>query len=431
MELPAFWESPAERILTVLSAPEGGALVYNTKSSSPYREKFVKTSLPPLAFDSKSKVKKARWDRYRLLSVVRKIMNTKGNEAGLEYSANYHRTAKCNLVAVKHTVDVHQSVEHGKAFYSGLSVCGDVWNCPVCSAKIQERRRVEVSNAVDWAYKNGYKCIMVTFTMPHTIFNRLDGLLDSQKDAFVKLRSGKAWSNYTSDIGFEGLIRSLEHTYGFENGWHPHTHELWIVDRSADVSEMREFIVNRWYNSCVKSGVTISNKDAFFQHSVDIVDNASNSDYLAKMDSEKHWGIDRELVKGNSKNGLHPFGILERIYQGETDLINLFLEYSEAVKGKRQLFWSHGLKKKVGIADQTDQEIAEKTEDDAFLVASLSLEDWKVITRNNLQSELLDITEEMGIEGIKLLLKRWRDVPPEDEILPLKSIAEGGYREDW
>jgi len=418
MELPAFCGSPDERIAPVFSVPEGGALVYNTKSSPPPYKKFVKTSISPLSFDSPSAIKRARWDRYRLLSVVRKIMNTKGAEMELEFPANFHRTAKCNLVAVKGTVDVHKSIEHGKAFYSGLSICGDVWNCPVCSAKIQERRRQEVSQAVDWAYKNGFKCIMVTFTMPHTLFDAVKGLLDSQKNAFVKLRKGKAWDQQMASVGFEGLIRSLELTYGFENGWHPHTHELWIVRPDTDISELRSFVVNRWYESCVKSGVTISNRSAFFMHSVDIVDNASNSDYLAKMDDEKNWGIDRELVKGNSKNGLHPFGILDRIFNGETELINLFLEYSCAIKGKRQLFWSHGLKKKVGIGEMSDQEIAEKNEDDALLIASLSLEDWKVITRNYLQSELLDVTEEMGLEGIKLFLKRWRNVDlsePEDE----------------
>ncbi len=380
-------------------------LGYNTKSSSPPPIKFA---MSPLVFDAKSKIKRSRWDRFRLLATARMIYNIEGDKLNLEYSADFHRTAKCHLVPVKGKVDVHQSLEHGTAFYSGLAVCGNVWTCPVCSAKIQERRRLEVAQGMDWAYDEGYKCIMVTLTMPHTRFDSLKSLLEVQTKSLKLLRSGKAWEKIKGKMGFQALIRSLELTHG-ENGWHPHTHELWIVDKNADVEEIREKVVERWYNVCKKSGLEIGNKEAFDKHSVDIIDNASNSEYLAKMDNESNWGIDRELVKGTLK-GSHPFSLLERVYNGDKKAINLWLEYTEGMHGKRQLYWSQGLKKRVGILDKKDQEIANETEDEAILLATLSLQDWKIITKWGLQSELLDCAEDMGVEGIKLLLRRWGDV---------------------
>lgn len=37
------------------------------------------------------------------------------------------------------------------------------------------------------------------------------------------------FKKFKDGIGYEGLVRGLELTYG-SNGWHPHTHELWVLD---------------------------------------------------------------------------------------------------------------------------------------------------------------------------------------------------------
>ncbi|WP_223948188.1 hypothetical protein, partial [Aeromonas caviae] len=34
-------------------------------------------------------------------------------------------------------------------------------------------------------------------------------------------------------------------TYG-SNGWHLHTHEMWLVDLHQDADEAREIILKRW-----------------------------------------------------------------------------------------------------------------------------------------------------------------------------------------
>ena len=405
--MPVVLEKPKTHYTSGFRAP----LECNTKFASPLLDnRFVKASLPPLVHDVESKIRNSRYERFLLLAVARKIFFQQGVQEELEFPQNFHRTAKCHHTTVGSKVDIYKTVEHGKAHYKGLAVCGDVWNCPVCSAKIQEKRRQEVAMAMDWAYTNGFKCVMVTLTLPHTKFDKLEGLFESQKNSLRYLRSGKAWSKYKEKIGFQGLIRSLELTHG-DNGWHPHTHELWIINKDADASALREKVVDRWYKACLKNGVEITKPEAFKEHSVDIVDNASNSDYLAKMDDEKHWGIDRELVKGNSKKGMHPFLILRRIFQGETNLIPLFLEYSKAVKGKKQLWWSAGLKAKTGVEDKTDKELSQEVKEESIYLASLSLDQWQIIVRNNLQSELLDVAEEYGLIGIEELLKRWKDVP--------------------
>ena len=51
------------------------------------------------------------------------------------------RTAKCLWRRCAPKVDVMRDKSHGKAFFRGLQTCSSVWACPVCAAKIAERRR--------------------------------------------------------------------------------------------------------------------------------------------------------------------------------------------------------------------------------------------------------------------------------------------------
>src|SRR4051794_16390042 len=53
------------------------------------------------------------------------------------------RVAFCMRRIQATTVDVLYSPQHKSAHYGGLMVCGSVWVCPLCAAKISEHRRVE------------------------------------------------------------------------------------------------------------------------------------------------------------------------------------------------------------------------------------------------------------------------------------------------
>lgn len=367
------------------------------------------SSTPP---SSKCKIRELRAERFMLQNSARDLLLWRGKEANYEYPANYHRTAKCLHVRHQPQVDVHQSKTNGKAFYSGLVVCGNVWACPVCAAKIQERRRLEIAQAFDWAYMQGKKVIMVTFTFPHYHWQRLNDLLVMQADAYTRLRRGNPWARIKTSIGYVGLIRSLEVTLG-DSGWHPHTHEAWIVDKDADIEALRLRVVQRWLSMCQKVGLVPDNKvAAFLLRAVQITDNCSTSDYLAKQDDSRHWGADRELAKASSKTskslkGFHPFGLLKEHAEGSItrkDAGSRYLEYVNAMRGKSQLFWSHGLKDLVGINDKSDEEVATEQEDQADQLASLNSSDWALVIKFEGKTKILDLAETVGLNGIQAWL---------------------------
>lgn len=349
-----------------------------------------------------------RTERFRLLSVARLLLMAAGRAAGLPYWHDYHRTAKCKLVRRADYVGVHLAPEFNGAFFTGLVTCGSLWVCPVCAAKIQERRRAEIAQAIDWAYASDLQPVMVTLTFPHQAWHKLSRLLEQQAVALQRLRAGQPWKRFKRSIGFQGMIRALELTHG-DAGWHPHTHEIWFVKKTADAEVMKKEIVLRWESACRRAGLMPNGSVAGFrEHSVDVKGNCSASDYLAKQDDSRHWGADRELAKSSTKagraKGLHPFGLLANAADGNRRAGRLFLVYAIATKGRRQLFWTKGLKRRVSLRDLSDEVIAEQEREPADLLGMLSPADWDRVCGAQARAQLLQAAEKGKWRAVQQLL---------------------------
>lgn len=373
---------------------------------------YVKSATPPPSEAARVAVQTLRAQRFELLATARKVLSRAGLAAGFEFGHDIHATAKCKYVRRSATVGVHLASEHQKAFYSGLVSCASVWSCPVCAAKIQERRREEIAKAVDWAYENKLQPVLVTLTFPHRAWHELGDLLDRQADALHRLRAGAPWSRLKAAAGYEGLIRSLELTHG-ANGWHPHTHELWFVRADQDADELKAKVLARWQAACVRAGLLdlsdLAAVAAFQAHAVDVKGNCSASDYLAKQDDSSHWGVDRELAKGSTKagraKGLHPFGLLA-LASTDAKAAELFKVYSMTVRGKRQIFWSARLKERVGVAEISDEVLADQEREDADLLGQLDKEDWQTVRDAGARAAVLDAAELGGWPAVQVLLDR-------------------------
>lgn len=395
----------------------------HAESSSPYADRKPLQPAPPFGCseteaDKKRatdiKIRELRADRYRLQNGAAELAIMEGEKQKDTLrngcALNYHRVCKCRRTPYSaggddDDVKVMKSKEHGKAFYGGLVVCGNVWVCPVCAGVVQERRRIEIAKAIEWAYQNDLKPVMITLTFSHQRFDGLKDLLTKQQKAFVGLRGGKAWAGFKDRVGYKGLIRSLEVTHG-NHGWHPHTHELWFVKKTANAEYIKNFVTDRWFKVCSKAGLVPRGRTkAFKKHSVDVKDNCSASDYLAKQDDSRHWGADREIAKASVKEaygkGKHPFALLdEYTTDGNRYSGRLFLEYLEAMRGRPQIFWSHGLKALVGVDEKTDEEIAAEAQDAADLLARLNRHEWKLVLKYKARALILDIAETAGLPGI-------------------------------
>lgn len=393
-------------------APDGALGIY-TKSTSP---------CDPLNTPQAQYLRGLRADRYSAQNSIKRLFVSRGGfDHAVMTLANYNelpRVVKCHSVRIQPTVDIKKHPDHDRAFYSGLAVCGSVWDCPVCSARILEKRREEIALAVNWAYDNGYKVVMVTLTTPHYAYQTCEDLLTRFSKALTAIKSGKAWDNFKNANAWQGSIRGLETLYG-PNGWHNHTHELWIVSKNLDPQELKTKVLSRWHSACDKLGlIPKGKKKAFMDHAVDVIDNASASDYLAKHDDKKNlkWGVDKELTKPLSKASkelLHPFQLADMNSQGIKKAGDLFAEYSKAFKGKSAIFWSRGLKKKIGILEKEDEELAKQETEKIEVLISLEFHAWQVVKEEKARALLLDHAELGGADKVEewLRIHRVNSVP--------------------
>lgn len=295
------------------------------------------------------------------------------------------RTDKCmRLRQGSKEIQVWQSKEHKTTSYSGLQTCGSVWACPVCSAKIAERRRVEIIAAMA-SHKAAGGCMhLLTLTAPHQRSDGLGDLLARQAVALKKMFADKTVRTVFAALGVVGQIRALEVTHGrlstHNNGWHPHYHLLLfsgagVVLGNATADQVKQWTIRlyeRWLACCLASGLGAPS----IEHGLKLDDGSKAAKYVAK------WGLEDEMTKGHTKRAIHgetPFDFLRAYLVDKTDKQAgaLFKEFAETFKGKRQLHWSPGLKKRFAIGEATDEELAVQMDDHAAMLGTITLDQWR------------------------------------------------------
>lgn len=318
-----------------------------------------------------------RAERFALKSVVNRLLPQS-------------KTAKCMRWRIpKQHLQVLKSKRHNKAFYSGLEVCARVWTCPVCCAKVSERRRMELISATAAAQALGWQVQLATLTVPHGLGDNLDQMLDMMMVAWRKCSSTRSAAKWRQCIGLEGTVRALEVTDGL-NGFHPHFHVLLFINSPVTTADVQQGLAPLWQDACVKAGLPRPS-DA---HGVRVDDGSYAAKYASK------WGLESEMTKGHSKTGkkdsLTPFDLLRRVLSLKCERSALrFQIYAEAFAGRRQLYWSNGLRAKLGLnaAEKTDEELAHEQEEPAGQVAELTDDQWRAILRTKSEAAVLNVAE--------------------------------------
>ena len=104
--------------------------------------------------------------------------------------------------------------KHKTASYGGLQTCGSVWVCPVCGAKVVERRRGEIQQAMAQHRACGGEVHLLTLTAPHTRFDVLEELQAKLGKALNGFLADKTVKKIFKEMGYIGQIRGYEVTHG-------------------------------------------------------------------------------------------------------------------------------------------------------------------------------------------------------------------------
>ena len=340
--------------------------------------------------------------RFILQSVARKLFDNKTS-----------RLNKClRLRAAHQDVQVWKSIEHKTTHYKGLQTCGSVWICPVCSAKIAERRRLEIIQAME-AHRQAGGCVnMLTLTAPHQVKDNLVDLLAKQAKALHSFWRDREVNRILEEMATIGQIRALEPTHGRlspqNNGWHPHYHVLMFQGIGVDLArfdqaQMTDWQVRlylRWAARCVAAGLG----EPSYAHGLKL----HNGDEAAKYVSK--WGLEDEMTKGHTKKAIYgetPFDLLRALQADPDDkqAAALFIEYAKAFKGKRQLHWSKGLKKRYQVTEKTDEALAAETDDKARLLGMLTIEQWRDVLAVEGRGAVLSVAASGGWDALAAYLE--------------------------
>lgn len=346
-----------------------------------------------------------RLNRWALQSAARELMPREGVSFCLRRRGFDHDAKR-----FYQDVQVLYAEHLKRAHYGHLFICGSPWMCPICSAKISERRRVELTQAIE---NSDLHFALASFTLQHSIKDSLKNSLDALLHARHILKSGRPWQNFKREFEIVGTISSLETTYGV-NGHHPHSHNLLVARRPLDARAVHECLYPLYQAALLER-----DRSATSKRGLDV--RTAQSDvalYVAKFGHEPKnpkrpfgWTIEHELTKSVSKmsrgdQGFTPLDLLQAFMMGDQRAGKVWQEYAAAFKGRHQLQWSKGLRAILGLGKaESDLEIAQRIEEPAILLAALSLYQWQVVLGNDARGELLEVASSGDVGELQKFLR--------------------------
>lgn len=338
---------------------------------------YLRIKCPLTGANTGNVVAELRRKRWRLQTVAAKLL------PDMRVANCYRRIADGNSL-----VEIRYNESSQRAYYHGLMTCGSVWTCPICSAKITEVRRMELTQAVDTWRSSGGSLLMVTVTLQHTPGDDLKPLLVALKDSWRRLKSGRVWRRMRESYGLEHYVSATEVTHG-ENGWHPHIHALFfstLPEHLLDRDALQAELTARYQALLEKHG-----KYASQYYGIDVrLGDEFAGNYASK------YGLERELTKSIGKNGrggYSPFQLLALYRDGDRRAGILFQEYAKVFFGARQLSWSHGARAALGLgAEQDDEQVAAaEPEQENIVLAALTPSQYSRVCFADIRGEVLEI----------------------------------------
>lgn len=339
------------------------------------------------------------------------------------------RTGLClwAVASMSYGVDVIHSTAEDRARFSGLQTCGSVWACPCCSGTVSETRRGELNALLAWARAEGLHPVMLTLTARHGAADALPTLLSGMKDAKRRLSVHRTSTALRPRI--VGHVTATEVTGGGANGWHPHFHQVMLVraDDQAAALALVETLREPWLASLRRAG--LDGAGAAFQ----VQGATAAGQYLGK------WGAAEELALSGKKSGRagrSPFQLLaDYADQGDKRAGALFAEYAAAFKGRRQLVWSPGLKKRAGIDEVSDEQAAEdavrEAAEEETQVGHFTPKGWARVREHRAAIlKMAELAGSAGVDAVMWALEQWNpdDVQGVQRVPPRWSplVGRGG-----
>lgn len=330
------------------------------------------------------------------------------------------RVRACGRFAFDGDAGVQVRVRHdatgSHAAFAGAQTCGSVWACPVCAEKVQSERQREVQAALEEAHRRGWVVAFATFTVRHRggagrSLRKVWGAASTAWRA-AGSGSGRRWKDERADAGIVGYIRLFETTQGRTNGWHVHVHALVFADPQkrahgipseksdtwALLEDVTRSMFGRWREALRGTDYMPSTRHGFDVRQVHAGDELGG--YFAKgVYQVDERAASYEVTSSHTKQAAHgnrtPFALLaDLVRHGDADDLDLWHEWERVSKGKRQMYWSPGLRDLLDVgAEMSDEQIAEQAVLEGHVVDWISPREYRRLASLRLLGECLRAAE--------------------------------------
>lgn len=278
----------------------------------------------------------------------------------------------------------------GQMVATGLQSCKSIWACPVCSARVVERRAVQLQKVVETWHQRGGRVGFLTLTVRHTARQSLSEVWQLVMDSWRRLVGSTAWRTYQKNWGVPlpgrggrvlpriPTVRTVEVTHG-RHGWHVHLHLLVFFDGGGDSrarwGAISGSMVALWAEKVRSFGGRVDVSKGTCAELIDPDADASAriGDYLAKavfVGSSDHSAIHWEAAGGRAKTsertgGSTPWELLDAASRGDQKAAKLWTVWETESRGRRQMWINGTLLDLAGLRDTTDAEALAESGDEA------------------------------------------------------------------
>jgi hypothetical protein len=280
-------------------------------------------------------------------------------------------------------------VKPAGSYFAGVSTCASVWACPVCAAKIRQRRAEEITGGLSAWLAAGRSALFLTVTVSHREGEALADVWDAVQRAWRRVMGGRRGMERAERWRIVGMIKALDLTHG-GNGWHPHLHVVLFIDgpdlAATERAVLEADLASSWATVVSEGGRSVNGHGLH----VEQVDAGDLGQYVAKVACE----VTRTDRKRGRRASRSVWEVLaELAATGERKWRDLWNEYEEASKGRRAVVWSAGLRARLGLTVDLEDEDLAVDDEGGELVSQVSGPALRELWATSRVLELLDLAE--------------------------------------
>jgi hypothetical protein len=223
------------------------------------------------------------------------------------------------------------------------------------------KRGEEIEKALDaWTNKGGF-FIFETLTLSHRSGDSVAKQRFVIKKAWEAITKGSFKSKH-SKYGQQGYFRISEVTTG-ENGEHLHLHVMRFTDRwltSDELDKWKSVIFEKWANAVVSQGMSRPKAKYHDFQQVAVLEDLGG--YFTKNYDNPRQASDA-LLHGTSHDSSIWRLLDEAIANPGSQAANRWRAYERDTMGMKQITWSRGFRKSLGLGEEIpDEELAMEEE---------------------------------------------------------------------